>query len=173
MAVECTERDDEYPPPTVVVENIDPHDPPIGGIQSTKPKVYISHAEESSRYVQYLRRVLSNYLGYQQHEVLSLELDSIGGLTTTQNIRALVERSKKMIVVISKDFVRSHWSPYEMATILQKGNIANADIIPIISDDGSTIDQLPDELSILIPLHAKDKNFIRKLGQSLDYNSNH
>lgn len=173
MAVECTEQDDEYPPPTAVVENLDPHNPPFGGIQNTKPKVYISHADESSRYVEYLRRILLNHLGYQEHEVLSLEFDSIGGLTVTQNIRTLVERSKKMIVVISKDYVRSHWSPYEMATILQKGNIVNADIIPIISDDGSTIDQLPDELSILIPLHAKDKHFIRRLGQSLEYSSDH
>ena len=171
MAVQCSEQDDEYPPPTVV-ENLDPHDPPIGGIQNTKPKVYISHAEESSRYVQYLRRILENHLGYQQHEVLSLEGDSIGGLSTTQNIRTLVKRSEKMIVVISKDYTRSHWSPYEMATILQNGNIANADIIPIISDDGSTADELPDELSILIPLHAKDKHFIRRLRQSLEYSSN-
>ena len=174
MAVQCTEREDEYPPPNVV-ENFNPHDPappPIGGVQNTKPKVYISHAKESLTYVKYLRRVLLNHLGYQEHEVLSLESDSIGGLTVIQNIRTLLDRSKKMIVVISKNYVRSHWSTYEMATILQKGNIANADIIPIISEDGSTADHLPDELSILIPLHAKDNHFIRRLGQSLEYSSN-
>ena len=174
MAVQCSEQDDEYPPPTVVAENLDPHDPPpVGGIQNTKPRVYISHTEESSTYVQYLRQILVKYLGYQQHEIASLEMDSIGGLSATKNIRTLVERSDKMIVVISKNYTNSHWSTYEMATILQSGDIAQADIIPIISDDGSTVDEVPDELSILIPLHASDKHFIRRLGQSLEYRSNH
>ena len=173
MAVQCTEQEDEYPSPAVVAENRDPHTAPFGGIQNTKPPVYISHSEESSRYVQYLERILVNHLGYQQNEILTLEKNSVVGLSSTKNIRGLVKRSKKMIVVISKDFTDSHWSHYEMATILQNGDIGNADIIPVISDDGSTEDELPDELSILIPLHANDKHFIKRLGQSLEYSSNH
>lgn len=173
MAVQCSDREDEYPPATVVAENVDPHTAPLGGIQENpKPRVYISHAEESSRYVRYLRDILMNQLGYQQNDIFSLEEDSVVGLSATRNIRMLVEKSKKMIVVVSKNYTESHWSTYEMATILQSGNIADADIIPIISDDGSTVDELPDELSILIPLHSQDRHFIKRLGQSLDYCSN-
>lgn len=171
-AQQCTEEDDEYPPPAVV-ENLDSHTIPIGGVQNLKPRVYISHAEESSTYVQYLRGIMMKYHGYQQDDIFTLEEDSIGGLSATRNIRTLVKRCKKMIVVVSKNYTSSHWTTYEMAMILQNGNIANADIIPIICDDGSTENELPDEISILIPLHARDRHFIRRLGQSLEYSSNH
>ena len=175
MAVKCTEEDDEYPPHIVVPDNFDPYTAEVGCTQeSSKPPVYISHADnpESLEYVKLLQNFLMKYLGYQQRDILTLETDSIVGQTVTKSITTLVQRSRKMIVVISKDYTKSHWTIYEMATILQKGDIANADIIPIICNDGSTVDDLPDELSILVPLHATDKNFIRRLGQSLEYNVN-
>lgn len=175
MAVQCTEQNDEYPPLTVVNENRDPHTAPVGGIQESKPRIYISHADDNMRYVEYLRGILENHLGYQPQNILTLETDSVIGLPTPRNIQTLVDRSDKMIVVVSKKYTASHWTTFEMATILQSPNtnIANADIIPIISDDGSTVKELPDELSILIPLHSNDKHFIRRLGQSLEYSSNH
>lgn len=178
MAVKCTEEDDEYPPHIVVPDNYDPYTAEVGcthGQESSKPLVYISHADnpETLEYVKQLQDdVLMKYLGYRQCDILTLENNSIVGQTITKSIMTLVQRSKKMIVVISKEYTRSHWNAYEMATMLQKGDITNADIIPIICDDGSTVEDLPDELSILIPLHATDRNFIRRLGQSLDYNVN-
>lgn len=175
MAVQCSEPDEDYPPPLEVAENRDPHDAPIGGIQrNQKPRVYISHTKDSHSltYVKYLRDVLIIHLGYQEDDILSLETGSIVGVSVTTNITKLVKRSKKMIVVISKEYTSSTWTAFETAMILKEGDISNADIIPIISDDGSTEKDMPDELSILIPLHAKDKHFIKRLGQSLEY-SNH
>jgi len=171
--LQCTEEDDEYPPP-IAIENLDSHTATIGAVQNLKPKVYISHAREASTYVNYLRDIMVKYHGYQTHDILTLEEDSIGGLSTTRNIRTLVERCKKMIVVVSKNYTNAHWTTYEMATILQSDsvNIADADIIPIISNDGSTVNELPDEISMLVPLHASDRSFIRRLGQSLEYSSN-
>lgn len=175
MAVKCTEEDDEYPSHIVVPDNFDPYTAEVGCTQeSSKPTVYISHADDqvSLDLVEHLQDILMKYLGYQPHDILTLENDSIVGQTATKNISTLVKRSKKMIVVISKEYTKSHWTVYEMATIFHKGDIANADIIPIICNDGSTPDDLPDELSILVPLHANDRKFTRRLGQSLEYDVN-
>jgi len=137
--------------------------------ESSKPRVYISYAEESHEYVVQLQQILQTDLGYQQRDICTLENDSIPGLNVAQNIMNLVKTCRKLIIVVSKNYTDSHWSNYEMATILDNGNIATADIIPILCSDGSTRNDLPDELCILIPLHANDRNFTRKLNQSLEY----
>ena len=137
--------------------------------ESSKPRVYISYAEESQKYVEQLQHVLQVKLGYRPIDICTLESDSMPGATIAQNIMKLVKTCQKMIVVVSKNYADSHWSAYEMATILDSGNIATADIIPIICDDGSTRDDLPDELCILVPLRANDYYFSRKLNQSLEY----
>ena len=167
--VDCTEDELGQRRQLVAASDGPTHIVPTCVQESSKPRVYISYAEESQEYVSRLQHILQTNLGYRQRDICTLESDSIPGLNVAQNIMNLVKTCKKLIIVISKNYTDSHWSNYEMATILDNGNIATADIIPIICNDGSTKNDLPDELCILIPLHANDRNFTRKLNQSLEY----
>ena len=126
-----------------------------------RPTVFIDHVNESEKFI-FLENILQSHLGYQESDILTLKKCAVTHFDASSNIITLLEKSQRVIVVISKNYSAPHIVP----EILLIGK-AITSIIIIIGDDGTTDNDIPDDFSKFASLSYDDVKFIEKLEQFL------
>ncbi|XP_077989880.1 uncharacterized protein LOC144444341 [Glandiceps talaboti] len=88
----------------------------------------------------------------------------MGGVSTVQNVLMCVKRARKIVIVLSKAFVKSSWCEYELVLSLDEHFSREQDIlVPICLEECA----IPDSIAPLNILDTKDPYFWRRFLCSL------
>jgi hypothetical protein len=109
--------------------------------------VFVSYDKEQLRWVQdHLMPRLERGLGLR---LCVHQRDFIPGQQIVDNIVDCVERSKKILMVFSKDFVRSEWCQFELAYCLSHAMEHEDALVVVCVDDVPSRDMTPAMMAVL------------------------
>lgn len=117
--------------------------------------VFVSYSNTDSKWTHSLINQLESYLQVCYHQ-----RDFIPGCTVLENMSNCIQKSQKVLLVVSPEFVRSRWCLLEANMSLFKDCLERKPIIPVVLDPGVSV---PIHLSHLTYLEANSPYFMNKL----------
>jgi toll-like receptor 13 len=109
--------------------------------------VFVSYDWRESRFV--LQRVMPQLEGRLGLRLCIHERDFIPGQNIVDNIAHCVEHSKKIMMVFSKNFVRSQWCQFELAFCLSQVMEYDDALVIVCIDDVTSHEMTPTMMAVL------------------------
>lgn len=118
--------------------------------------VFVSYSNTDNQWTHSLINQLESY----DLQVSYHERDFTPGCTVLENMSNCIQMSQKVLLVVSWEFVRSHWCLLEANMSLFKDCLERKPIIPVLLDPGVSV---PIHLCHLTYLEANNPYFMNKL----------